>query len=126
MIKTSDELDDEEFQSMPSTLVRPGSAGDNIFSARGSGVPMSQGARTGYTDTPSWLQSTAQLHKHPAHIHMDSMSFHLLDQGFGAHTLLTVRQMDSEGQKRFSPEQQSRAGVLGRIVSGVWVKLAQA
>jgi hypothetical protein len=74
---------------------------------------------------PSWLQSVAQIHKHPAQVHLHSLSIHILDQGFGAHTLLTVREIDPENQKRFTLEQRSRAGVLGRIISGVWVKLTQ-
>lgn len=51
---------------------------------------------------------------------------HILDQGFGGHTLLTIRQIDSEGRQKYrTKEQQSRSGVLGRMVSGVWIKLAQ-
>jgi hypothetical protein len=74
---------------------------------------------------PSWLKSVAQIRKHPPKVCMNSLSIHILDQGFGSHTLLTVRETDSENQKTFTQEQRSRAGVLGRIISGVWVKLAQ-
>ncbi len=61
----------------------------------------------------------------PPVVAVDSLGVHILDQGYGAHTLLTVRQIDGEKQKKLTLEQQARAGVLGRIVSGVWVKLAE-
>jgi hypothetical protein len=123
IIKNSDDLDDVEFASPVTSRDHPGAGGTDIFSSRGQGVPLS--AARSYTDTPTWLQATSHLRKHPAQVHMDTMSFHLLDQGFGTHTLLTVRQLDNEKQRKLTLEQQSRAGVLGRIVSGVWVKLAQ-
>jgi hypothetical protein len=98
--------------------------GDNhtIFSSNGSGVPIKH--RAGYNYPPTWLRSNSQLYALPPHISIDSLSLHVLDHGYGPHALLTVRQIDPEKQKRFTLEQQSRAGVLGRIISGVWVKLA--
>ena len=99
--------------------------GDNhtIFSSNGGGVPIRH--RAGYNYPPTWLRSNSQIYSAPPQVHIDSLSMHILDYGYGAHALLTVRQMDLEKQKRFTLEQQSRAGVLGRIISGLWVKLAE-
>lgn len=101
---------------------RPGSS-HTIFSSRGGGVPIRH--RAGYIHQPTWLRSNSQLYTLPPQVAVDSLGLHILDQGYGSHTLLTVRQIDSEKQKKFTLEQQSRAGVLGRIISGVWVKLAE-
>ena len=94
-----------------------------IFSSNGAGVPLRR--RAGYNYPPTWLRSNNQINKSPPQVNIDSMSLHILDYGYGAHALLTVRQVDGERQKKLTLEQQSRAGVLGRIVSGVWVKLAE-
>lgn len=112
-VKLDDEDEDEEV------------AGDNhtIFSSNGGGVPVRH--RAGYNYPPTWLRSNSQIYAVPPQVNVDSISMHILDHGFGAHALLTVRQIDSEKQKYFTLEQQSRAGVLGRITSGVWVKLAR-
>ena len=94
-----------------------------IFSTNGAGVPLRR--RAGYNYPPTWLRSNNQINKSPPQVNIDSISLHILDYGYGAHALLTVRQVDGERQKKLTLEQQSRAGVLGRIVSGVWVKLAE-
>jgi len=94
-----------------------------IFSSSGGGVPIKR--RLGYIYPPTWLRSNSQLYTMPPIVAVDSLGVHILDQGYGAHTLLTVRQIDGEKQKKLTLEQQARAGVLGRIVSGVWVKLAE-
>ena len=96
---------------------------DTIFSSRGGGVSL--GRRQGYDYPPTWLQASSHMRNHPPALQMDTLSLHILDQGYGANALLTVRQMDGENQKRLTLEQQSRAGVLGRIISGVWAKVAE-
>jgi len=95
----------------------------NIFSSNGAGVPIRH--RAGYNYPPTWLRSNSQIYSAPPQVHIDSLSLHIMDYGYGAHALLTVREIDPEKQKMFTLEQQSRAGVLGRIISGVWVKLAE-
>lgn len=94
-----------------------------LFSSNGAGVPLR--SRVGYNYPPTWLRTTSQINASPPKVSVDSISLHLLDYGFGAHALVRVRQIDTEKQKHFTLEQQSRAGVLGRIASGVWVKLAK-
>jgi hypothetical protein len=121
----SDNYDDEE-EFGTSETVRKDAAGrdrTDIFGTDGAGVPLRH--RTGYDYPPTWLRSNTQLQGTPPQIEMDTLSMHILDQGYGANALLTVRQIDGEKQKSFTLEQQSRAGVLGRIISGVWVKLAE-
>jgi hypothetical protein len=95
----------------------------NIFQARGAGVAHRRAVRYDYP--PTWLKSNAQLQRNPPLVRMHTMSMHVLDHGYGANALLTVREIDDEKHKGFTLEQQSRAGVLGRIVSGVWVKIAE-
>ena len=95
-----------------------------LYTSQGHGITLDK--HTGYTSIPTWLQSISHIHKYPTQLQMDSMSMHILDQGFGGHTLLTIRQIDSEGRQKYrTKEQQSRSGVLGRMISGVWIKLAQ-
>lgn len=95
----------------------------DIFSTNGEGIPLRR--RAGYNYPPTWLRSNSQIYKTPPQVNIDSLSMHILDYGYGAHALLTVRQVDAEKQKKLSLEQQSRAGILGRIISGVWVKLSE-
>lgn len=132
LVKTSDseayDDEDESSDSGDAMSAMPHSSTDlaksTIFSSRGSGVPLRR--RTGYDYPPTWLRSHSQIYAKPAHLHLDSIGLHILDQGYGPNALLTVRQIDSEKQqKRFTLEQQSRTGVLGRIISGVWVKVAE-
>lgn len=123
IIKNSDDFEEGGELFSPRPTMETLDPNGTIFSSQGQGVPLK--VTRAYTDIPTWLSASNYLRKHPAQVVQDTMSFHLLDQGFGTHTLLTVRQLDGERQKHFTLEQQSRAGVLGRIVSGVWVKLAQ-
>jgi hypothetical protein len=95
----------------------------NIFQARGAGVAHRRAVA--YDNPPTWLKSNTQLLNDPPQMRMDTMSMHILDHGYGANALLTVREIDDEKNTGFTLEQQSRAGVLGRIVSGVWVKIAE-
>jgi hypothetical protein len=59
---------------------------------------------------------------------IDTLGLHILDYGFGASVLLTVRKIDTETlhpHKKYTTEQRSRMGILGRMISGIWVRLAQ-
>lgn len=132
MLKTCEQgFDDEEEEDSDSEVEdkyvsrKESSMQDKstIFSTNGAGVPLRR--RAGYNYPPTWLRSNSQINKSPPAVNIDSMSLHILDYGYGAHALLTVRQVDGERQKKLTLEQQSRAGVLGRITSGVWVKLAE-
>ena len=131
LLKTSDaELDDDDdahsdngdaLSALHDNTVLSKST---IFSSGGSGVPLRR--RAGYNYSPTWLRTNSQIYANPAHLRNDTMSLHILDQGYGPNALLTVRQIDPEKQqKRFTLEQQSRSGILGRIISGVWAKVAE-
>jgi len=57
-------------------------------------------------------------------------SMHLMDQGFGANSLLTIHRINDEaklhsttGPAMWKLEQRSRAGFCGRIFRGVWKKI---
>lgn len=114
------EAEDKAYSRKESSV---GADKSTIFASNGAGVPLRR--RAGYNYPPTWLRSNSQINKAPPQINIDSMSLHILDYGYGAHALLTVRQVDGERQRKLTLEQQSRSGVLGRIVSGVWVKLAE-
>jgi Ca2+-binding EF-hand superfamily protein len=78
-----------------------------------------------------FLLSHAVMKLRPPTIKTNGLSLHLLDQGYGTNTLLTVRTMDAEGginnakdgQDPWKLAERSRAGVLGRLLRGVWRKL---
>jgi hypothetical protein len=98
-------------------------AHNTIFDAFAKGVPVSRTTRT--AEPPVWLLGSSALLKTPPQMRFDSLGMHILDYGFGPHALLTVRELDDEMQPGHTLEQKSRTGVLGRIVSGVWAKLAE-
>jgi len=78
-----------------------------------------------------FLLTHGDMKLRPPTIKTNGLSLHLLDQGYGTNTLLTVRTMDVEGglhelkdgQDPWKLSERSRAGVLGRLLRGVWRKL---
>lgn len=98
-------------------------ANNTIFDAFARGVPVQRSTRT--AEPPVWLLSSSAVIKNPPQMHFDSLGMHILDYGFGPHALVTVRELDDEMQPHHTLEQQSRTGVLGRIVAGAWSKVAE-
>ena len=55
-----------------------------------------------------------------------NVSVHIQDQGYGPIALLSFRTIDSELESSsWNIDQHSRAGVIGRIMHGVWLKLLE-
>jgi hypothetical protein len=76
---------------------------------------------------PTWLLSTSDLRKRPPKLKYEDLSIHILTQGHGASCVLTIREIDPEtqqrGPKKTSILEDTKTGVLGRIVTGVRIKL---
>lgn len=81
----------------------------------------------GFEGAP-YLIGTTDLAKRRPFLERGTLAMHIQNQGKGANALLTFRKMDSELKDRqhaWTIEQHSRAGILGRLLSGLWVKLLE-
>lgn len=72
----------------------------------------------------SFLLSQSDMKKRPSEIVRENVSLHIQDQGNGPIALITLRRFDSN-EKEFDLDQNSRKGIVGRIMSGVWLKLLE-
>lgn len=74
---------------------------------------------------PTWLLSSNDLKKSPPNLKYDTLSIHILNQGFGPASIITFREIDDEGNTdaKRNLEQKSRTGVIGRILSGMRRKI---
>lgn len=74
----------------------------------------------------AFLLSNADLKKRKPSWETNNVSLHLQDQGYGPIALISVRTMDSDLiGNQWSMEQHSRAGVVGRMMHGIWLKLLE-
>lgn len=73
--------------------------------------------------SPSWVLPTPEMRSYPPMLDFTSLSIHILDHGFGACCLISVRQIDDEGYPTRTLEEKSMTGCLGRLVGGIWRKL---
>lgn len=103
-------------------VLQPNSTIFDTLATKG-GVPIATSTRT--AEPPVWLLSSSALVKNPPQMRFDTLGMHILDYGFGPHALVTVHALDDEMSPHHTLEQQSRTGVLGRIVAGVWSKVAE-
>ena len=85
---------------------------------------------------PDWLLANSDLKDCPPFVEYESISMHILDQGYGASTCITFREIDDESEYRNAMsslfdsklkeeplEYISRMGVLGRMIYGFRRKL---
>ena len=77
---------------------------------------------------PRFLLSYSDMKMRPPSVEKNRLSLHLLNQGFGVNALLSVRLMDAETDvnplgEPWLLKSRSRAGLLGRLLRGVWRKL---
>lgn len=92
-------------------------------------LPTSPYLSTGQKEV--YLLTASDIAKRPTEITSDILSVHIQDQGYGPHALFTYRKLHSDlkdgenEEHKYSFEQHSRAGVLGRITVGVWKKLLE-
>ncbi|CAE7553490.1 unnamed protein product, partial [Symbiodinium microadriaticum] len=96
-------------------------------------APLSPHSESKWHSEPSWLLSSSEIKKRPAKMQFDTMSLHILDQGHGPCCLVTIREIDDEEEaypaglhKAEAPIQQnSKKGIIGRIVTGIRTKLLE-
>ncbi len=98
----------------------------NVVSAHCKSLPLPK-AHNG--DGAKHLLTSSEMQSRKPQIAKQNVSFHLQDQGFGAIALITVRGFDSaledSGNQKWSLDQHSRSGVVGRLFAGVWRKLLE-
>lgn len=83
--------------------------------------------------TKNFLLSSHDMSRRKPELRRDTLSLHIQDQGYGPCALLTYRQMDSELKPQHQTatsrvqelSRHARAGVLGRAVHGMWLKLLE-
>lgn len=75
------------------------------------------------TREPDWLLPSDAIASHPTKIVFDTMSMTLLNHQYGTCACLTIRQIENEGKADLAVSAQARLGVLGRIVTGVRMKI---
>jgi hypothetical protein len=64
-----------------------------------------------------------EISSRPTKIVFDTMSMTLLNNQYGTCACLTIRQIENEGKANLALSAQARLGVLGRIVTGVRMKI---
>lgn len=73
--------------------------------------------------------STTDLRKRVPEIYNEMFSLHLQNQGYGPMALITIRKMDGElpdtPTQRWGIEQNSRSGIIGSTMGGIWLKLLE-
>jgi hypothetical protein len=102
-----------------------GAAGKATFNLLvSSPLPTRQASK--YKSAPTWLMSLSDLRKHAPKLKFEDISLHLISQGNDPSCLLTIREIDPElvdKTKRTSILEDSKTGVLGRIVTGLRIKI---
>jgi len=88
---------------------------------------------TDHPAEPAWLMTRSQIIANKPSLQIDTSSVTVINRGSGPKVLLTVRQMGDEELdpslllEQLDPslllEQLSRTGVIGRIYSGIWLRL---
>lgn len=94
-------------------------------------APLSPHSESKWRSEPAWLLSASEVKKRPAKMQFDTMSLHILNQGHGPCSLVTIREIDAEEEaypagvhKKEEPIlENSRKGIIGRIVTGIRAKL---
>ena len=72
----------------------------------------------------SYLLSQSDMKRRSAEIMCENVSLHIQDQGNGPIALITLRRFDSENPE-YNLDQNSRKGIVGRIMAGIWLKLLE-
>lgn len=82
-------------------------------------------------DIPIWLQSGAEMKATTSRMNYETISFHILDPGFGATAILTFREADLEINLANplnavpSPTEIYSSGVLGRLLCSIRRKILE-
>jgi hypothetical protein len=73
--------------------------------------------------------SSTDMRKRVPKIYNEMFSLHLQNQGYGPTALITIRKMDGElpdtPAGKWGIEQNSRSGIIGSTMGGIWLKLLE-
>lgn len=91
----------------------------------------SSGRQAKWKTEPTWLIAGNELKKRPPRLQFDDLGLHLLNQGHGTSSLITIREIDDEkdekevataNNKKNDFEtilQDSKCGIIGRILTNI-------
>ena len=77
---------------------------------------------------PDWLTSASDLKASPPQLQTQTISLSILDQGYGTIGVVSIHELEDEKRKKdksrkYTMEELSRCGILGRILSGIRKKI---
>ena len=80
------------------------------------------------SDETKHLLSAFDLKERTPKFNFNTVSLHMIDQGYGPYSLVTFHKFEDEipvnkEAVKWSPEQKSDAGIIGRILAGTRRKL---
>lgn len=77
-------------------------------------------------DLPIWLQTGPDMKKTANRMNYETISFHILDAGYGACAVMTFREIEHETNEKFtSPTDIYSSGTLGRLLCAVRRKILE-
>lgn len=90
-------------------------------------APLSRHRQSKYASEPAWLISGSELKKRAPKLQFNDLSLHILNQGHGPSSVLTIREIDNEKESgsasRKNPSdtivEDSKCGIIGRILTGI-------
>lgn len=93
---------------------------------------VSDRSKSKYQAQPTWLLSSSDLKEHPPQLHFEDLSIHILNQGHEPACVVTIRQIDDETSQphvakitQSNIEEDSKKGILGRIITGIRGKIVK-
>jgi hypothetical protein len=72
---------------------------------------------------PTWLLPVSELRSCPTKFVFDTLCVSVLDQGHTPAACITIRRIENEGRNKLPLGSQARLGVIGRIVTGIRMKM---
>lgn len=77
-------------------------------------------------DIPIWLQTGPDMKQTANRMNYETISFHILDAGYGACAVMTFREIEQETNEKFtSPTDIYSSGTLGRLLCSVRRKILE-
>ena len=89
--------------------------------------------RNRWRSAPTWLLSKGELKEQPTRLQFNNLSLSILNHGHGAYACVTVRETDDESaglpkgtkSKYDGIAEFSKGGVIGRLITGLRIKLLE-
>jgi hypothetical protein len=77
-------------------------------------------------DIPNWLQTGPDMKQTASRMNYETISFHILDAGYGACAVMTFREIEPESKQHLtSPTDIYSSGTLGRLLCSVRRKILE-